>query len=91
LSPTVLAQFDSLQADMQIAEKVYGASLENRQRAQAAADRRTSYVTLFVEPSLPDASLFPQRINAIMLVALIAATMWFLGLLIISSIRDHLL
>ncbi len=91
LSPTVLAQFDSLQADMQIAEKVYGASLENRQRAQAAADRRTSYVTLFVEPRLPDASMFPKRSNAILLVALISATCWFLGLLIISSVRDHLL
>jgi capsular polysaccharide transport system permease protein len=91
LSPTVLAQFDSLMADMQIAEKVYGAALENRQRAQAAADRRTSYVTLFVEPTLPDASLFPSRVNAVILVALLAATGWFLGLLIISSVRDHLL
>lgn len=91
LSPTVLAQFDSLAADLQISEKVYGSALEGRQRAQANADRRTSYVTLFVEPSLPDASLFPQRTSAVVLVGLIAATAWFLGLLIISSIRDHLL
>ena len=91
LSPTVLAQFDSLSADLQIAEKVYGSALEGRQRAQANADRRTSYVTLFVEPSLPDASLFPQRTSAVALVALISATAWFLGLLIIASIRDHLL
>lgn len=91
LSPTVLAQFDSLTADMQIAEKVYGAALENRQRAQAAADRRTSYVTLFVEPTLPDASLFPQRLNSVLLIGLVAGTVWFLGLLIISSVRDHML
>ena len=91
LSPTVLAQFDSLSADLQIAEKVYGSVLEGRQRAQANADRRTSYVTLFVEPSLPDASLFPQRTTSVVLVALISAMTWFLGLLVIASIRDHLL
>ena len=65
LSPTVLAQFDSLSADLQIAEKVYGSALEGRQRAQANADRRTSYVTLFVEPSLPDASLCRTAIFAV--------------------------
>jgi capsular polysaccharide transport system permease protein len=91
LSPTVLAQFESLNAELQIAEKSYAASLEGRQKAQSNADRRTTYVTLFVEPSLPDAALFPQRISSILLVAVAASTAWFLMLLIVSSVRDHLL
>ncbi len=91
LSPTTLAQFDSLNAELELAQKSYAVAQEGRQRAQTAADRRTTYVTLFVEPSLPDASLYPQRLSSVLVVGLMALTGWFLGLLIISSIRDHLL
>jgi capsular polysaccharide transport system permease protein len=90
-SPTVLAQFESLNAELQIAEKSYASALEGRQKAQANADRRTTYVTLFVEPSLPDAAAYPQRMASVLLVAVMAATAWFLMLLIVSSVRDHLL
>jgi capsular polysaccharide transport system permease protein len=91
LSPTTLAQFDSLNAELDLAQKSYAAAQEARQRAQNAADRRTTYVTLFVEPALPDASLYPQRLQSVLLVGLMALTCWFLGLLVVSSIRDHLL
>ncbi len=91
LSPTTLAQFDSLSSELELAQKSYAVSQEARQRAQASADRRTTYVTLFVEPSLPDASLYPQRLSSVLLVGLLSLTGWFLGLLIVSSIRDHLL
>ena len=86
-----MAQFDSLNSELELAQKSYAVSQEARQRAQAAADRRTTYVTLFVEPSLPDASLYPQRLSSVLLVGLLSLTGWFLGLLIVSSIRDHLL
>jgi len=91
LSPTVLAQFDSLNSEMTIAEKFYSSALEGRQKAQSNADRRSTYVTLFVEPSLPDAPLFPQRFSSILIIAVCSLTGWFLLLLIVSSVRDHLL
>jgi len=91
LNPTVLAQFDSLNSEMQIAEKYYASALETRQKAQSSADRRSTYVTLFVEPSLPDSAIFPQRAQSILLVATSCLVGWFLLMLVVSSIRDHLL
>jgi capsular polysaccharide transport system permease protein len=91
LSPTTLAQFDSLNAELDLAQKSYAVAQEGRQRAQIAADRRTTYVTLFVEPSLPDAALYPQRVQSVLLVGLLSLVGWFLGLLVVASIRDHLL
>jgi capsular polysaccharide transport system permease protein len=91
LSPTTLAQFDSLNSELDLAQKSYAVAQEARQRAQNAADRRTTYVTLFVEPALPDASLYPQRTQSVLMVGLMSLITWFLGLLVVSSIRDHLL
>jgi capsular polysaccharide transport system permease protein len=91
VNASVMAQFESLNTELQFAEKGYAAALEALQRARANADRRTTYITLFVEPSKPETSLYPRRVHSILLVGLVASALWCLGLLVVSSIRDHLL
>lgn len=91
VAPATLSVFESLGADLQFAEKAHAGALDSLQKARSAADRRTTYLSLFVQPTLAQTALFPERGNSLLIVILSAATLWFLGLLVVSSIRDHLL
>ena len=91
IAPATLSVFESLNADLLFAEKSHAAALESLQKARSAADRRTTYLSLFVQPTYAQTALYPERVTSVLVTILTAATMWFLGLLVISSIRDHLL
>jgi capsule polysaccharide export protein KpsE/RkpR len=45
---------------------------------------------LFATPRLPEASLYPDRLRAIATVILSTAVAWFIGMLIVYALRDHL-
>ena len=89
--PGVLAKYESLGSEVVILEKSYAAALEGSQRARAMADRKTAYLATFVEPTRADAALYPERAKNVFIAFAIALTAWLLGLLIVSSVRDHLL
>jgi capsular polysaccharide transport system permease protein len=91
VAPATLSVYESLGADLQFAEKAHAAALDSLQKARLAADRRTTYLSLFVQPTLAQTALFPERGTSVLIVVLAAATFWLLGLLVVSSIRDHLL
>ena len=91
VAPATLSIFESLGADLVFAEKAHAAALESLQKARSAADRRTTYLSLFVQPTYAQSALFPERGASVLITLMIAATLWFLGLLVVSSIRDHLL
>jgi capsular polysaccharide transport system permease protein len=89
--PATLAKFEALTAAVQFAEKAHAAALDSLQRARAAADRRTTYLSVFVQPTMAEIALYPERPLAILLVALAATAIWMVGLLGFSTVRDHLL
>jgi capsule polysaccharide export protein KpsE/RkpR len=47
------------------------------------------YVTPFVHPSLPASSTYPNRPLAVLIVALGSFLLWFIGQLVVRSIREH--
>jgi capsule polysaccharide export protein KpsE/RkpR len=62
-----------------------------RTQAYIMAQSQQSYLGLFSAPSLPEASLYPDRPRAIATVILAAALAWFIGMLIVYAVRDHLM
>lgn len=91
VSAETLRRYQSLDLERQFAEKQYTEALSLRNEAYVTAQKQQSYLALFVAPSLPQTSLYPDRLGAIATVFLAAAVAWFIGMLVTYAVRDHLL
>jgi capsular polysaccharide transport system permease protein len=53
------------------------------------AERQARYIATFVEPHMPEDSLYPKRLQMIFLVLLCSTLAWAIGVLVFYGIRDH--
>lgn len=90
VSAADLERYETLDAQSQAAEKLYGDALELQQKAYLAASSQQSYLALFVKPKLAHAAQYPHRVESILIVLLAAVAAWFVGLMITYAVRDHL-
>jgi capsular polysaccharide transport system permease protein len=90
-TPETLAEYQSLDLERQYADKQYTEALALRNQAYLTAQNQLSYLALFVAPTLAQTSLYPNRPRAIASVVLAAAAAWFVGMLIVFALRDHLM
>lgn len=90
VNPEVLAKYQTLEVERLAAEKQYTDALGLRNQAQVTAMGQQSYLALFAAPMLPHASLYPNRLRSIATVVLAAAAAWFVGMLTVYALRDHL-
>lgn len=86
-----LAEYQTLELERQAAEKQYTEALSLRTQAYLTAQNQQSYLALFVAPKMPQTSVYPDRPRAIAAVVLGAAVAWFVGMLIVYALRDHLM
>ncbi|MFN4056648.1 MAG: sugar transporter [Roseinatronobacter sp.] len=85
----LVGEFQSLQVDLDIAEKTYVSALSAFDTASAAARRQSRYLAAYIEPTLAQTALYPNR-SVIMLVGgFIIFGVWALSVLIIYSLRDR--
>ncbi|WP_422002538.1 hypothetical protein [Reyranella sp.] len=91
VSAEALARHQSLELDRLSAEKQYTEALALRTQAYLTAQNQQSYLALFVAPTLPQKSVYPDRTRAIAAVVLAAALAWFVGVMITYALRDHLM
>jgi capsular polysaccharide transport system permease protein len=54
------------------------------------ADRQQVYIAGFVQPSLPEESLFPRRLRSVGVVFVLSFAVWGIGGITLKSVRDHL-
>ena len=87
--PTLMAQYESLNVDLQFAEETYRAALAAFDVARSSATRDTRYLAAYVQPTLPDSSEYPQRAVLFGLAALFLTMIWAVAALIFYSIRDR--
>ena len=73
-----------------LAEYQYAEALALRNQAYLTAQNQLSYLALFAAPTLAQASLYPNRPRSIAAVVLAAAAAWFVGMLVVYALRDHL-
>lgn len=85
----VITSFSAVETDRIVAEKLYEAARRNYDQAFAAAVRKALYLTVFVNPALPEEALYPRRFLSPILIFLGLLTAWTILSLAWASVEDH--
>ncbi|MGV1873710.1 capsule biosynthesis protein [Agrobacterium rosae] len=88
LSKTIV-DFSKVETNRVIAEKLYESARKTYDLALGASMRKALYLTVFVNPSLADESIYPERISTPFFIGLAFLIMWATLMLIVASVRDH--
>lgn len=84
-----LAEFEALSTERDFAQRAYESSATAVEAARMRAEQQNRYLASYVEPHLPEDSLYPARLQMVLLVLLCSALAWAIGVLIFYGIRDH--
>lgn len=85
----LVGEFQSLQVDLDIAEKTYVSALAAFDTAAAAARRQSRYLAAYIEPTLAQTALYPNRPVILLVGGFVIFGVWALSVLIIYSLRDR--
>jgi capsular polysaccharide transport system permease protein len=86
---TLIGEYEQLELERQFAQTLLETSAKALEQARVNAAAQHLYVTPYVRPSMPESSVYPNKVKAISFVAMIAFMVWAIGLLIVRSIREH--
>jgi capsular polysaccharide transport system permease protein len=82
--------YESLESERTFAEKAYQHALESLDRSRMNADRQQVYIAGFVQPNLPEESLYPRRLRSFGVVLVLCFAVWGISGITLKSVRDHL-
>jgi capsular polysaccharide transport system permease protein len=85
----LVGTFESLQVDLNFAEKAYISALSAYDTAVAEARRQSRYLAAYVEPTLAQTPLYPQRLVIILVGGFVIFGLWSICLLIYYSLHDR--
>jgi capsular polysaccharide transport system permease protein len=88
---TVLSGFEEAQAELEIAQEYYRSALRYLEESRAEADRQQAYVAIVVGPNMAQESRYPQRILFIVFTVIVSGIVWGLTIMLVFSVRDHLM
>lgn len=86
----VLAQYESLILEREIAEKEYLAAVASLETARLSAQQQHNYVVTVVAPHLAEEALYPHRVQNVALIFIVSLLIFGIGKLTINGVRDHL-
>ncbi|TVS00463.1 MAG: sugar transporter [Rhodobacteraceae bacterium] len=87
--PTLLAEYESLRADVDFAAETYRAALAALAHARTRAARQQLYLATFLRPTLPQRALYPQAGLLTALTGFFAFMVWSVLALVYYSLRDR--
>lgn len=85
----VYTDYSSLLLEQEFAEKAYTAALTALEQALVEARKQDRYFASVVDPTKPDAALYPLSLVNTLIIAAGLLIVWLLGYLVIQSVRDH--
>jgi capsular polysaccharide transport system permease protein len=85
----LLSEFERLAVDRQFAEQAYTASLAAYDQALAEARRKSRYLAAYINPTLAEASEYPDKPVALGVSAFFLLMIWATGVLVFYSVRDR--
>lgn len=85
----LVGQFESLQVDLEFAEKAYVSALSAHDTAVAEARRQSRYLAAYLEPTLAETPRYPQRAIILTVLALLLIGLWTILVLVYYSLRDR--
>ncbi|MCC4231115.1 hypothetical protein LL253_00250 [Sphingobium soli] len=83
------AQYQRLQLESQLADKVLASAITSLQDARNEARRKRAYVERIVEPNMPDYPSEPRRMRAILGVFAVGMVVWAILSMLVSGIKEH--
>ena len=86
---TVVAGFERLQVEREIAETAYGAAQVAYDVAVAEARRQTRYLAAYSSPTVAERATYPDRPMLLGLTVFIALFLWAVGAMVLQSLRDR--
>lgn len=85
----VVGDFERLRAEQEFAQTAYYAASAALDSARAEATRRSRYLAVHIEPTLPETSTQPRRLILTSAVFLFLTLLWIIGSMVIYSLRDR--
>lgn len=85
----LLDEYESLLVEREFAEKMYASALASLEAARLEASSQQRYLTVFVQPQLPDEVTFPDPLKDTLIVFFGAFLLWGIGSIAIASVKDH--
>ena len=86
----VVGQFEQLTLESQFAQNMVVSAMQNLELARTALYAQHIYVTTYVDPAVPQSSLYPKRILSVCVTGFVCLLFWTIGLLTVRSVREHL-
>jgi capsular polysaccharide transport system permease protein len=84
-----LVKFEELELKRIFAEKLYTMAQDALERARARAEQQNIYLSVFVQPSLPQDASYPERLSFSLLIPMGLLVVWGILALIAAAVEDH--
>jgi capsular polysaccharide transport system permease protein len=84
-----LVKFEDLELKRTFAEKLYTIAQDSLERARVRAEQQNIYLSVFVQPSLPQDASYPERTSYSLLIPVGLLVVWGIFALIAAAIEDH--
>lgn len=81
--------YEDLIVDLDFLQRAYFTALASREAARIEADRSQRYLAAFVQPTLPEKSLYPKRAQNISIFTAFAIMLWAIGVMLVYLVREH--
>lgn len=85
----IYTAYSSLLLEQEFAEKAYTAALTALEQALIEARKQERYFAIVVEPTQPDAAMYPRSFINTLLTFAGLLVLWVISYLVIQSVRDH--
>ncbi len=85
----LVGEFESLQVDLEFAQKAYVSALSAHDTAVAEARRQSRYLAAYLEPTLAETPRYPQRLTILAVLSVLLVGTWTILVLIYYSLRDR--
>jgi len=86
----IISKHEELLTEQGFAEKSYEAALLNIEQARIEATKKHRYLSVIVNPTLPDEPAVPNQPNDFIVLFLACLLLWGILSLILASIKDHI-
>jgi capsular polysaccharide transport system permease protein len=83
-----IGKFDTLALEQKFAEEHYTSALAAMERAKLQAERQVSYLSVFIKPTVPTSSTYPDIYQNTMIAFAACFAVWIIGVILLKSVRE---
>ncbi|TCV76393.1 capsular polysaccharide transport system permease protein [Neorhizobium sp. R1-B] len=84
-----LTEFSRLETRRIVTQAIYEANVRNLDTAKSTALKRTTFISTFSDPHMPEESEYPDRLSSWIILTAGLLTLWMTATLVWMSIEDH--